>query len=99
MTVAARLATRYTSPFRMLLDLRGIQKRFGGVQALSEGNLQIRAGEAHLLLGENGAGKSTLMKIVAGGQPPGAPPARSGAQGGRATRATRTSRGQGRWWR
>jgi ABC-type sugar transport system ATPase subunit len=50
----------------MLLDLRGIQKRFGGVQALSEGNLQIRAGEAHLLLGENGAGKSTLMKIVAG---------------------------------
>jgi len=50
----------------MLLELRGIQKRFGGVQALSDGNLSVAAGEAHLLLGENGAGKSTLMKIVAG---------------------------------
>src|SRR6185369_5984102 len=52
----------------MLLELRGIQKRFGGVQALSDGNLAVAAGEAHLLLGENGAGKSTLMKIVAGMQ-------------------------------
>src|SRR6266850_1261728 len=56
----------YTRPFRMLLELRGIQKRFGGVQALQDGNLSVAAGEAHLLLGENGAGKSTLMKIVAG---------------------------------
>src|SRR5580692_7702817 len=52
----------------MLLQLQGIQKRFGGVQALSAGNLTVEAGEAHLLLGENGAGKSTLMKIVAGMQ-------------------------------
>jgi ribose transport system ATP-binding protein len=50
----------------MLLELKGIQKRFGGVQALSDGNISVAAGEAHLLLGENGAGKSTLMKIVAG---------------------------------
>jgi ribose transport system ATP-binding protein len=50
----------------MLLELRGIQKRFGGVQALLDGSLSVAAGEAHLLLGENGAGKSTLMKIVAG---------------------------------
>jgi ribose transport system ATP-binding protein len=50
----------------MLLELKGIQKQFGGVQALSDGNLSVAAGEAHLLLGENGAGKSTLMKIVAG---------------------------------
>src|SRR5438105_4407997 len=50
----------------MLLELKGIQKRFGGVQALSAGNLSVAAGEAHLLLGENGAGKSTLMKILAG---------------------------------
>jgi ribose transport system ATP-binding protein len=50
----------------MLLALEGIQKRFGGVQALSDGNLSVDTGEAHLLLGENGAGKSTLMKIVAG---------------------------------
>src|SRR5215467_308722 len=50
----------------MLLELKGIQKKFGGVQALSDGNLPVEAGEAHLLLGENGAGKSTMMKIVAG---------------------------------
>ncbi|MGH9657292.1 MAG: ATP-binding cassette domain-containing protein, partial [Bryobacteraceae bacterium] len=50
----------------MLLHLEGIQKRFGGVTALSDGNLAVEAGEVHLLLGENGAGKSTLMKIVAG---------------------------------
>jgi ABC-type sugar transport system ATPase subunit len=48
--------------------LKGIQKRFGGVVALSDGHLAAAAGEVHLLVGENGAGKSTLMKIVAGMQ-------------------------------
>lgn len=51
-----------------MLELANIQKRFGGVTALADGNLTVRAGEVHLLLGENGAGKSTLMKIVAGMQ-------------------------------
>ena len=50
----------------MLLDLQSIQKRFGGITALRNGTLNVRAGEVHLLMGENGAGKSTLMKIVAG---------------------------------
>ena len=50
----------------MLLSLQGIRKSFGGVQALSNGNLEVSEGEVHLLMGENGAGKSTLMKIVAG---------------------------------
>lgn len=49
-----------------LLSLKGIQKNFGGVKALRDGNLEVREGEVHLLMGENGAGKSTLMKIVAG---------------------------------
>ena len=50
----------------MLLSLKNIQKNFGGVKALRDGNLEVNAGEVHLLMGENGAGKSTLMKIVAG---------------------------------
>ena len=50
----------------MLLQLKSVQKHFGGVTALRDGNLAVQAGEVHLLMGENGAGKSTLMKIVAG---------------------------------
>jgi ABC-type sugar transport system ATPase subunit len=50
----------------MLLELRSIQKRFGGIRALTNGTLSVQPGEVHLLMGENGAGKSTLMKIVAG---------------------------------
>ena len=50
----------------MLLELQHIEKRYGGVAALSDGNLAVERGQVHLLLGENGAGKSTLMKIIAG---------------------------------
>ncbi|HKW99410.1 MAG TPA: sugar ABC transporter ATP-binding protein, partial [Bryobacteraceae bacterium] len=50
----------------MLLELTNIEKRYGGVAALSDGNLSVNAGEVHLLLGENGAGKSTLVKIISG---------------------------------
>ncbi len=49
-----------------VLELKNIQKRYGGVTALRDGNLSVDAGDVVLLLGENGAGKSTLMKIVAG---------------------------------
>lgn len=49
-----------------LLEMRGISKRFGPVQALTEVTLQVRSGTVHALCGENGAGKSTLMKILAG---------------------------------
>jgi ABC-type sugar transport system ATPase subunit len=55
-----------TASNNVLLQLEAIQKSFGGVRALIDGNLQVPAGEVHLLLGENGAGKSTLMKIAAG---------------------------------
>ncbi len=52
------------------LELRGISKRFGGVQALDNVDLAVEAGEIHCLAGENGSGKSTLIKIVSGVQPP-----------------------------
>jgi ABC-type sugar transport system ATPase subunit len=50
----------------MLLELDGIEKRFGGVHALRKGDLHADSGQVHALLGENGAGKSTMMKIIAG---------------------------------
>lgn len=48
------------------LSLSGLQKSFRGVSALRRGDLEVRSGEIHLLLGGNGAGKSTMMKIAAG---------------------------------
>jgi D-xylose transport system ATP-binding protein len=49
-----------------LLELRGISKSFGSVQALTEVDFEVRDGEVMALVGDNGAGKSTLIKCVAG---------------------------------
>ena len=48
------------------VELEQVSKHFGGVQALTEIDLEIARGSIHALVGENGAGKSTLGKIVAG---------------------------------
>ena len=55
-----------------VLDLRGISKNFGAIQALSSVDLTVESGQAVGLMGDNGAGKSTLMKIIAGNYPPSA---------------------------
>ena len=49
-----------------LLELRGISKSFGSVQALTDVEFEVRQGEVMALVGDNGAGKSTLIKCVAG---------------------------------
>jgi D-xylose transport system ATP-binding protein len=49
-----------------LLDLHGVSKRFGAVQALTEVDFEARAGRVTALVGDNGAGKSTLIKIISG---------------------------------
>jgi D-xylose transport system ATP-binding protein len=48
------------------LELRGISKSFGSVQALEEVDFEVSDGEVMALVGDNGAGKSTLIKCVAG---------------------------------
>lgn len=50
----------------ILIEARGISKQFGGVEVLSDVDLDLHAGEIHALLGENGAGKSTFAKVLAG---------------------------------
>jgi D-xylose transport system ATP-binding protein len=53
-----------------LLELRGVSKNFGPVQALSGVDLDVPAGQVTALAGDNGAGKSVLVKCIAGIHPP-----------------------------
>src|SRR5690625_6443075 len=54
----------------LLLEVRGAVKKFPGVLALSQMDLELRAGEVLALVGENGVGKFILMKLLAGVHPP-----------------------------
>src|SRR5471032_3334394 len=49
-----------------ILELRNVTKSFGSVQALTDVDFSVRAGEVMALVGDNGAGKSTLIKCIAG---------------------------------
>jgi ribose transport system ATP-binding protein len=49
-----------------LIEMRGISKAFGAIQALAKVNLRLMPGEILGLVGDNSAGKSTLMKILSG---------------------------------
>ena len=48
------------------LSAQNIVKRYGGVLALSDGNLEVNSGEVVALIGANGSGKSTMSKIING---------------------------------
>ena len=50
----------------MQIEMRGIDKSFGGNAVLKSAGFLLDHGEIHALMGENGAGKSTLMKILTG---------------------------------
>ena len=50
----------------MQIEMRGIDKSFGGNAVLKNAGFLLEGGEIHALMGENGAGKSTLMKILTG---------------------------------
>jgi len=66
MTAIAPEQASAPSAAQGVLALRGISKRFGAVQALTDVHLDVAAGEVVALVGDNGAGKSTLVKIIAG---------------------------------
>jgi ABC-type sugar transport system ATPase subunit len=57
---------RSTLTSETIVEMKGITKRFGAVQALDNVDLELRRGEILGLVGDNAAGKSTLMKILAG---------------------------------
>ncbi|RJK96250.1 ATP-binding cassette domain-containing protein [Vallicoccus soli] len=58
-----------TAPGQPLLELRGVEKRFGAVQVLHGVDLKVYPGTVTALVGDNGAGKSTLVKCIAGIHP------------------------------
>lgn len=51
---------------KIVLNVSGVEKTFGGLQALSNINLEIEEGKTHAIIGPNGAGKSTLLNVCIG---------------------------------
>ena len=66
----------------MLLELRGVSRRFGGLQAVADLSMTVAPGTIHGLIGPNGAGKSTVFNLITGVLPA-RPPARSVFKGER----------------
>src|SRR5690606_42025196 len=58
------------TPGNIVLHAADVFKNFGGLQALSDIDLQVEEGQTHAIIGPNGAGKSTLLNVIVGRIPP-----------------------------
>jgi len=67
--VTTAQATETGAGTRPLLELKGVNKSFGAVRALTDVDFEVYPGEVVALVGDNGAGKSTLIKAISGIQP------------------------------
>jgi branched-chain amino acid transport system ATP-binding protein len=63
------MAVAATEPAEPILRLRGVGRRFGGLDAVSDVDLDIAHGERRAILGPNGAGKTTLFNVISGDIP------------------------------
>jgi branched-chain amino acid transport system ATP-binding protein/branched-chain amino acid transport system permease protein len=58
------------APGDALLEVRGLTRHFGGIAALDDIDLTVRAGTVHAVIGPNGSGKTTLLNVISGFYPP-----------------------------
>ena len=60
------IRTPARSAGKVLLDVRNVSLRFGGVQALTDVSFDVREGEVRAIIGPNGAGKSSMLNVING---------------------------------